>query len=315
MSDPVSNAEIEDVLSSIRRLVSTADRSDEVTADAQETQVDTADTEHRLVLTPSLRVDHTDDDETAAEAGESGPAGTDVLVAEDVWQFRHNAHDEVTQVDAPDDADESGQDDDTSQRADDEAPADPDQPAAEAAEDITQDDAVADTDDKPASAALEDRIAEVEAAVAARDDQWEPDGDSGDEYSGSAVSPMAWEDYAPEPTEDEDDSEAGPSGESEAEVAAEPELAHPEELLDESEPERSDHAEDDVEPQDTQDDDTPLWQDDRADAYLDEEALRDMVSEIVRQELQGALGERITRNVRKLVRREIHRALSSHELD
>ena len=50
-------------------------------------------------------------------------------------------------------------------------------------------------------------------------------------------------------------------------------------------------------------------------ALLDEEALRDLVSEIVRQELQGALGERITRNVRKLVRREIHRALASQELE
>ena len=50
-------------------------------------------------------------------------------------------------------------------------------------------------------------------------------------------------------------------------------------------------------------------------ALLDEETLRDMVSEIVRQELQGALGERITRNVRKLVRREIHRALASQDLE
>ncbi|MGI3170655.1 hypothetical protein ACRARG_16005 [Pseudooceanicola sp. C21-150M6] len=48
-------------------------------------------------------------------------------------------------------------------------------------------------------------------------------------------------------------------------------------------------------------------------AYLDEEILRDLVSEIVRQELQGALGERITRNVRKLVRREIHRALAAQD--
>lgn len=48
---------------------------------------------------------------------------------------------------------------------------------------------------------------------------------------------------------------------------------------------------------------------------LDEEALRDLVTEIVRSELQGALGERITRNVRKLVRREIHRALAAQELE
>ncbi|MGH1416739.1 MAG: hypothetical protein ACRBB0_24855 [Pelagimonas sp.] len=47
----------------------------------------------------------------------------------------------------------------------------------------------------------------------------------------------------------------------------------------------------------------------------DEAMLRRMVSDIVRQELQGALGERITRNVRKLVRREIHRVLMSQDFD
>jgi hypothetical protein len=51
------------------------------------------------------------------------------------------------------------------------------------------------------------------------------------------------------------------------------------------------------------------------DDILDEEALRDIVSDIVREELQGALGERITRNVRKLVRREIHRALAAQDLE
>lgn len=48
---------------------------------------------------------------------------------------------------------------------------------------------------------------------------------------------------------------------------------------------------------------------------IDEDTLRDMVSEIVREELQGALGERITRNVRKLVRREIMRALSIRDFE
>ena len=48
---------------------------------------------------------------------------------------------------------------------------------------------------------------------------------------------------------------------------------------------------------------------------VDEEFLRDIVSEIVREELQGELGERITRNVRKLVRREIHRAMASRDFD
>ncbi len=51
------------------------------------------------------------------------------------------------------------------------------------------------------------------------------------------------------------------------------------------------------------------------DAIIDEDMLREMVADIVRQELMGALGERITRNVRKLVRREIHRALSAQEFE
>lgn len=48
---------------------------------------------------------------------------------------------------------------------------------------------------------------------------------------------------------------------------------------------------------------------------MDDDALRGMVADIVREELQGMLGERITRNLRKMVRREIHRALSAQDLD
>lgn len=52
----------------------------------------------------------------------------------------------------------------------------------------------------------------------------------------------------------------------------------------------------------------------RAEDFLDEASLRELVADIVREELQGALGERITRNVRKLVRREIQRALTAQDL-
>ncbi|MDW3222500.1 MAG: hypothetical protein R8G34_06350 [Paracoccaceae bacterium] len=47
---------------------------------------------------------------------------------------------------------------------------------------------------------------------------------------------------------------------------------------------------------------------------VDQTVLRDLVAEMVRSELQGALGERITQNLRKLVRREIQRALASRDL-
>ncbi|GAB1380710.1 hypothetical protein [Pararhodobacter aggregans] len=45
------------------------------------------------------------------------------------------------------------------------------------------------------------------------------------------------------------------------------------------------------------------------DAVLDEETLRLLVAQIVREELKGQLGERITEQVRKLVRAEIAKAL------
>lgn len=50
-------------------------------------------------------------------------------------------------------------------------------------------------------------------------------------------------------------------------------------------------------------------------ALIDPDMLRDMVSQMIREELQGEMGERITRNVRKLVRREINRVLSAQEFD
>ncbi len=63
------------------------------------------------------------------------------------------------------------------------------------------------------------------------------------------------------------------------------------------------------------DDETPTEIEETSnDAFIDEETLREIVSELVRAELQGDLGDRITRNVRKLVRREIHHALASREI-
>jgi len=48
---------------------------------------------------------------------------------------------------------------------------------------------------------------------------------------------------------------------------------------------------------------------------LDEEALRDVVNAIVREELQGELGDRITRNLRKLIRRELAQMLDEQRED
>ena len=45
--------------------------------------------------------------------------------------------------------------------------------------------------------------------------------------------------------------------------------------------------------------------------FVSEDVLREIVRDMIREELQGNLGERITSNVRKLVRAEINRALAS----
>jgi hypothetical protein len=49
--------------------------------------------------------------------------------------------------------------------------------------------------------------------------------------------------------------------------------------------------------------------------FLSEDLLREIVRDMIRDELQGSLGERITRNVRKLVRTEINRALASRDFE
>jgi hypothetical protein len=48
---------------------------------------------------------------------------------------------------------------------------------------------------------------------------------------------------------------------------------------------------------------------------LDEESLRATINAIVREELQGELGERIARNLRKLIRREIAHMLEERRGD
>jgi hypothetical protein len=46
---------------------------------------------------------------------------------------------------------------------------------------------------------------------------------------------------------------------------------------------------------------------------LDEEALRGVINAIVREELQGELGDRISRNLRKLIRRELAEILEARD--
>ncbi|WP_247748370.1 hypothetical protein [Ruegeria sp. R13_0] len=149
------------------------------------------------------------------------------------------------------------------------------------------------------SGSLSAKIEALEAAIARTEDQWEPDGDSDDAYSGTPSKALHW---IPAPTFEEGDAEDvdAPSGEADAKAD------EPASFVRHGDTPKADPVEDTSE--DMIDDEIGL-------SASEEEALREMIAEVVRSELQGALGERITRNVRKMVRREIHRALTAKELE
>jgi len=138
------------------------------------------------------------------------------------------------------------------------------------------------------------KIAALEAAVGKIAGSWEPDGDEVVELAATQMSTMAWEDDV------ELDAKGAPfTGAEGFEQSQEP-------------PQYDDIARDEADDAEKPSIAAAFGGDDQ---LMDEETLRELVSEIVRAELQGALGERITRNVRKLVRREIHRALTAHEME
>ncbi|WP_324753545.1 hypothetical protein [Roseovarius sp. Pro17] len=313
MSDPVTNVEIEDVLSSIRRLVS----SDERPAKARDKVIPEFREPDRLVLTPSLRVD----DAPRADFESNRQDAPDEAAIDDTDDWTEN-FDIVNVVDAA-----MQENPPAVQAEDDEFEAEMtavDDPATKV------EDAVDDTAPPSRADELKARVAELEEVVARQSDQWEPDGASAEANSGGHVSPLPWEDCVTDEDNEED-------------ASATPQNAEPQADFDDTSNSRPqdavspEPAEDYIPanvaaedcPQDGSSNVTTSASDsesqsggprshadflDANDDFLDEDALRDLVADIVRQELQGALGERITRNVRKLVRREIHRALDSQEL-
>jgi hypothetical protein len=180
------------------------------------------------------------------------------------------------------------------------------------------------------SIALTAKIAALETAIGQISETWEPDDAGESDYAGSEAEAMAWEDDAPEqPTQSkplEFDKERQQSAEPEEAETLEVMEAQLEEFFAKSEPVKETPSA----PEPKAESPTADVQGGEPTAafpskdglefpaeeqLIDEEVLRDLVSDIVRAELQGALGERITRNVRKLVRREIHRALAAQELE
>ena len=282
MSDPVTNVAIEDVLSAIRRLV----------ADGEEIRVSAVSSENinpapiihpeRFVLTAALRVAETPTAQTEEQIDLSPES--EALAA----QFVAPAPEplilrSIVKIEEP---------------------------------------FVHDTISAFERASLEATIAELEAAVTDERNEWEPDGS---ETTGTSELAGAFADLGDDLDVDEviehsdieevleEDAESIADVVTLHETRPEPELTFRHSPLDDPDADFGDdllEADDDGRP-------IPDDLDESIAAYLaggtamDDAALRAMIVDVVRQELQGEMGERITRNVRKLVRREINNALTS----
>lgn len=283
MSDSVANAGIEDVLSSVKRLVS---------EDARKPETDIATVSRkpgRLVLTDALRVST-----PAASENAHGPLKLEAKYSttDSAQPMLLKASDIVLPGRAANEDDAS-----TAVRIETAKPDDP-------------------TD------SLSAKIEALEAAIARTEDQWEPDGDSNDAYSGTPTHALYWasvqefqetdqfvpisdsEDVSPTEVDEEFSEDEGPAPQPVATFVRHLDVSAPQEPQDAS---AMDETDTETETEETKLGDTGL-------TPSEEEALRDMISDVVREQLQGALGERITRNVRKMVRREIHRALVAQDL-
>lgn len=261
MSEPMSSVEIEDVLSSIRRLVSEdlrppGEPKPDVPPAAPPVSAAAAEAAaSKLILTPALRVVPTDPPLPEAEQADAD------RWHDGAWPQVEDAGFVDVQDDDPDYLPEPA-------------------PATNA---LTLSPApVADAAPAADPEAVEDPTAWTDGAEAAPSETWQdvlPEEAAPSEGPASDLSDLP-EDLSPQ--------DAAWADAAEAEVLRQ--------LADEGAAAYMPGAPDD-------------------DMVYEETVLRELVRDIIREELQGALGERITRNVRKLVRAEIARALALRDFE
>ncbi|WP_155947169.1 hypothetical protein [Pseudorhodobacter ferrugineus] len=295
MSEPMSSGDIEDVLSSIRRLVSEdlrpAGKDGPAKALAESGAAAKAlgpDTGGKLLLTPALRVVST---QNSFPTQPHGDAVADVM---------------------PEDAEPETDADDAlvSRTAFDSAAEDEDWLPERASDGETYP-GWAQADDAIEPESQMGRVVhEIAAGVTDGEDDWEHEGDD------ATVSAVSWQ--APEWVEEAelvdelastvaarramaDLAEEAAVAEIMARAAQAKHDADKPAFADKPVSAESDDADDDIFAE--------------AEGYFDETVLRDLVRDLIREELSGTLGERITRNVRKLVRAEINRALTARDFD
>lgn len=309
MSDSMTNLEMQDVLSSIRRLVS---QKKDVKKEG------TMAHEDRFVLTPAHRVA--------------------VPEVESVPEFLPDLQPE-TETDSPLELAGLAIPEAEPEQA---ATSDLDAPPETAQVDGTSGTANTDTageDDalpplgaaKRAASTLEMRIAELEVAVDRTGDEWEPDGSEPDADQGPDrhIFEVVDNTHFFQPGENSQDPSEEPlqladvavfthfPGKSEAPAESTPTEQAKEEVAEQAvisdDPIRAVPASTAPEPEAERFPAEVVNNND--DVFVDEDILRRVVAEVVSEELQGKLGERITRNVRRMVRREIEQTLSLKEFD
>lgn len=275
MSEPMSSNEIEDVLSSIRRLVSEDLRP---AATGRPPHADPVGSD-KLLLTPALRVIEVEPTLTTAGDDAAWPAGTFQVAAPVVPPVAAPVEEVVARLGASVAEEEW------------ESPfGDPE--IWGAAEPVSQ--PVADDAAPPAPGFV--------ARPRVKLDMSEPEADGFD------AAPMA--EFA-EAEEVEQEASAASDPAATPRRILRKDVSPPEDWADAAEAAvRADLA------QGAEDEVIAGLQDAQAGGMVfDEEVLRDLVRDLIREELAGSLGERITRNVRKLVRAEIARALAVREFE
>ncbi|PWK55316.1 hypothetical protein [Roseicyclus mahoneyensis] len=342
MSDPAKSArEIEDVLASIRRLVSES----HVAPAAEPPTAPSAQPAPRLVLTPALRVADPDDPWAPVPAPVpegSADAHTAMPEEEDPsWGLEDRLSD---WGEIEDSAEEAVADAIAEQSADPEAPPQPDILAAleqkadgdravDPAAEFEPETGDADWPDRSAGRALHDLVLvrgqggeTAEADLPAPDAalQVKPGAHTGPEVISDreAVETMTDSEAPSSMTEDQTAEAADavprpgftPVFSRRIDVRR-PEMGQPLDAEVEDDRHPSDNDSGDAHVEDLGEVGQPFTFPETEDGLLDEETLRDIIAEVVREELQGALGQRITRNVRKMVRREIRLALAAEEFE
>lgn len=354
MADAAKSNEIEDVLSSIRRLVSEHQPPERDRPSEPATPVAPAATD-ALILTPALRVTDPEDpwlpitprEETAEAAAPDGaqPGREDGADwARELW-----AEDDGAPAETLDPQLQADQWEATGTAADEEAP----ETVAEAEDaaldtlDVTeavlqqaalQDEAdrqdEADTDAGEGEDDLPDVPLSFIRSGSASLTDYEPE--EGDRDLAEEDLPAAMRDLAQSRAAQRAHEDETPSGSARVKVAIlrapveEDEASGSETGAHEEQTEATQNAEG-PDPQDEAPTDflaaeaggedvedlgeSPFAFPDEGDSFVDEAALRDLIAEVVREELQGEMGVRITRNIRKLVRREIRLALAAQDLD